>query len=117
IFPGPIPDRDIVAAPWTPSEDLAGPDGRIPVHFIWAALDCPGAFAFGRDGDPLVLGTMAAEVIAPLDAGEECLVIGWPRRVDGRKLYSGTALFSISTGLVARAAATWIMLDSLDQLK
>jgi len=116
IFAGLIPDQDMVAAPWTPDDSLAGPDGFILPEFLWASLDCPGAFAFGRDANPMVLGTMSAEIIAPLVPGEDCIVIGWPRRSAGRKHYSGTAVFTAHGDLIARARATWIELQSLEQL-
>lgn len=117
IFAGPVPNQDMVAAPWTPDDSLAGPDGFILPEFIWASLDCPGAFAFGRDNDPIVLGTMAAEIFAPLVPGEECIVIGWPRRSEGRKHFSGTAVFTASGHPIAHARATWIELKSLEQLQ
>ena len=115
IFAGKVSGQEMVAAPWTPAADLAGPDGFILPEFIWAALDCPGAFAFGRDSNPMVLGTIAAEIIAPLVPGEECIVIGWPRRSEGRKHFSGSAIFTASGDLIARAYATWIELESLEQ--
>ena len=106
----------MVAAPWTPDADLAGPDGFIFPEYIWAALDCPGAFAFGRDSNPMVLGTIAAEIVAPLVSGEECIVTGWPRRSEGRKHFSGTAVFTAAGDMIAQARATWIELESLEQL-
>lgn len=117
IFAGPVSGQGLVAAPWTPDDSLAGPDGFILPEFIWASLDCPGAFAFGRDNLPIVLGTMSAEINAPLVPAEECIVIGWPVRSEGRKHYSGTAVFTTQGALIARARATWIELESLEQLK
>jgi hypothetical protein len=38
------------------------------------------------------------------------VVIGWPVGEDGRKLYSGTALFSEGGELRAFARATWVRL-------
>src|SRR5688572_11393103 len=35
-----------VAAVWRPSVDLMSADGSIDAHWVLAALDCPGAFAF-----------------------------------------------------------------------
>lgn len=116
IFPGFIPNQDMVAAPWTPDDSLSDPNGFILPEFIWSSLDCPGAFAFGRDSDIMVLGTMAAEIIAPIVPGEECIVIAWPLRSEGRKHFSGTALFTARGHLIAKASATWIELESLDQL-
>ena len=48
---------DVVAATWTPRPDHVAPE------FVWAALDCPGAYAVhgGERGMP-VLGRLAAKV-------------------------------------------------------
>ena len=115
IFAGKVANKDMVAAPWSPAAEMAGPDGLVLPEYLWAALDCPGAFAFGRDNNPMVLGTMAAEILAPLAPGEECVIIGWPRRSEGRKYFSGTAVFTNNGVLIARARATWIELESLEQ--
>jgi predicted amidohydrolase len=53
---------------------------------------------------------MAARLLAPIAHGERCVVIGWPLGEDGRKLYSGTALFSHDGELRAVARATWVRL-------
>ena len=41
IHAGPVAGRDVVAAPWQVARDTVGPE------FVWAALDCPGAYATG----------------------------------------------------------------------
>jgi hypothetical protein len=112
-FPGWVEGRNIVAAPWTPRTSLAGDDGAVRPEFVWAALDCPGAWALIRDaseGPPVVLGRLAAKLQAPVRGGERCVVIGWPLGEEGRKLYSGTALFSEGGQLRAFARATWVRL-------
>ena len=111
IFVGPIPGRDVVAAPWTPHESLAGADGTVRPEFIWAALDDAGAWAFylqDTSNWPLLLGRMAARVVEPVPAGEPLIVAGWPLGRDGRKFYSGTALFAADGRPLACARATWI---------
>jgi len=109
IFASPVPGRDVVAAPWTPSSSLADEHGRLRREFVWAALDCPGAFAVGfAERGETVLGRFAARVDAVPAPGERCVVIGWPLGEDGRKLYAGTALFSEAGELYACARATWI---------
>jgi hypothetical protein len=109
IFAAAVPGRDVVAAPWVPSPDLAGEDGVVRRAFVWAALDCPGAFAVGYRGrGEIVLGRLAARVDRLPVAGERCVVVGWPLGEDGRKLYAGTALFSERGERYAVARATWI---------
>jgi hypothetical protein len=55
-----------------------------------------------------VLGRLATKLLAPVRAGERCVVTGWPLGEDGRKLYSGSALFSADGDLRAVARATWV---------
>jgi hypothetical protein len=102
IFAGPLHDR-IVAAPWVPVEPYTGPE------FVWAALDCPGAYAcgFGERGI-LVLGRLAARVEATPRAGERCVVVAWPLGDEGRKAFAGTALYGEGGRLLGVARATWI---------
>jgi hypothetical protein len=104
IYPGPVGGRDVFAATWVPRPDL------ISSEFVWAALDCPGAYAlhFGQRGNP-VLGRLAARVEHLPHAGERCVVLGWPLGEDGRKLYAGTALFGEDGRTLGTARATWIV--------
>ena len=83
---------------------------HVPVGpLVWAAIDCPGAFAVGADGrGEVVLGRMACRVERRPERGEECVVVSWPLGADGRKLYAGTALFAASGELLALARQTWI---------
>jgi hypothetical protein len=104
IFAGPLHDR-IVAAPWVPVEPYTGPE------FVWAALDCPGAWALGVGGRPMVLGTMAAVVHELHALGQEHVVVAWGRGGEGRKHYCGTALYAGDGRLLAQADATWITID------
>ena len=95
--------------------------GREPLHaapvaliesgpeFVWAAIDCPGAYAVGAEGrGDIVLGRMTARVERVPDVGEGCVVASWPLGEDGRKLHAGTALFSAGGELLAIARQTWI---------
>ncbi len=100
--------RDLVAAPWTPTPDLAADDGKVAETFLWAALDCPGAFAV--DVQPILLGRLAANILDRPAPGDPLVVAGWPRGSDGRKHHAGTALFSADGDLLAHAEATWIQL-------
>jgi hypothetical protein len=95
--------------------------GREPLHasplvleesapeIVWAAIDCPGAFAVAGEGrGDVVLGRMAARVDRVPAAGEQCVVTSWPIAVDGRKHFAGTALFAADGELLALARQTWI---------
>ena len=108
IYAGPVPGRDLVAATWTPTDDV------ISLEFVWAALDCPGAYAVqsGARGDP-VLGRLAARVEHLPHPYERCVVIGWPLGEEGRKLYAGTAVFGEDGRVLGSGRATWIEPRSL----
>jgi hypothetical protein len=95
--------------------------GREPLHasplvleesapeIVWAAIDCPGAFAVAGEGrGDVVLGRMAARVDRVPAAGKQCVVTSWPITVDGRKHFAGTALFAADGELLALARQTWI---------
>ena len=102
IFAGPVPGRSVHAASWVAPESAR--------ELVWAALDCPGAYASGAAGrGEAVLGRMAARVERVPAAGEACVVVAWPIGEEGRKLYPGTALFSADGEVLARARATWIV--------
>lgn len=113
VFPGQIegaPDGH-VACVWTPHMAFSDPKGLVPVEVIWAALDCPGFFAWvakaGRHG--ALLGTMTGEVIRRPPAAREYIVMGWPLERQGRKETAGVALFAMNGELLARAHQVWIM--------
>jgi hypothetical protein len=103
IHAGPVADREVFAAPWTPRDDTVGPE------FVWAALDCPGAYATGVPGrGTVVLGRIAARIDRVPHAGEECVVIARHNGSDGRKHGAVTALFTASGELLGLARAVWI---------
>ena len=103
IYAGPVEGRGLVAATWTPRPDHVAPE------FVWAALDCPGAYAVhgGERGMP-VLGRLATRVEHLPRAGEPCVVMAWPLGGAGRKLYAGTALYGEDGRVLGAARATWI---------
>jgi hypothetical protein len=102
IYAGVVDGREpLLAAPWTAAE--ASPE------VVWAAIDCPGAYAVGAAGrGEIVLGRMTARVVRVPVTGEPCVVAAWPCGEDGRKLFAGTALFAEDGELLALAKQTWI---------
>ena len=117
VLPGQLEGAEpgVVACTWTAHPNFAGPDGTIASEVVWAALDCPGFFAWvekeGRHG--ALLGTMTAEVVAPVRAGEEYAVVAWPISKDGRKEVAGVAMFDAQGRLIGRAHQVWIVIGSL----
>ena len=103
IHPGPLPGGDgVVATTWVAR--------GITPEVVWAAIDCPGAYATGDPGrGAMVLGRMTARVERLPEEGEQCVVVGWPLGEDGRKLFAGTALYGASGDVLAAARQVWIV--------
>jgi hypothetical protein len=102
IHAGAVEDRGpLHAAAWTVAESAP--------ELVWAAIDCPGAYAIGAEGrGEIVLGRMSARVLRVPGVGERCIVMSWPLGEDGRKLFAGTALVEEDGELLALARQTWI---------
>jgi hypothetical protein len=103
VFAGPVAGRDVVASPWTPSENVRP-------EIVWAALDCPSGWAvddFQREG--VLLGRMAARVGALPAPGKPHVVAGWAVAFDGRKRHAASALWTAEGALLACARSTWIV--------
>jgi hypothetical protein len=111
LFPGRLPGRDLVAAPVLPDASLPSSGGFLATEIVWSLLDCPGAWAMERDMQEtgVVLGRMAARVLAPVPIGTAGVAVGWPLGREGRKLYSGTAFLSAAGVLHGFARQTWIV--------
>ena len=103
IHPGLVPGRDgLVATTWTAHD--------VSPEVIWAAIDCPGAYAAGDPGrGEVVLGRMTARIDRLPEKGEPCVVVGWPLGEDGRKLFAGTALYGRDGAPLAVARQVWIL--------
>ena len=108
IFPGSLQGRsDVVAAPWVPDNSLAeGP--CIRPEFIWAALDCTGAFAcMGERLRPMLLGRITGQLTGKIGVGERCVVTGWCVSSEGRKHVAGTAVWNARGELRGVATSIW----------
>jgi len=114
VFAGQLEGAEtgVLACTWTPDAAFAEADGLTATEVVWAALDCPGYFAWvereGRHG--ALLGTMTGEVLRRPKAGEECIVVAWPLSREGRKETAGVALYSAAGELMARAHQVWIVM-------
>jgi hypothetical protein len=110
IFAGPVAERELVAAPWTPDPSLTDDRGTIGTEFIWSALDCSSAFAVLPDSREvtIVLGELVARVSGTVTAGERYVVVGWRIGIEGRKRFAGSAVYTAQGDPIAVARATWI---------
>lgn len=111
VFAGPLEGSGLMAAAWEVETRLADEDGRLADRFIWAALDCPGAYAVIPAAErTVVLGRMAARIDRSPTGGEHCVIVAWSLHRSGRKHEAGTALFDGRGQCCARARQTWIEL-------
>lgn len=110
LFPGPAGDGGLLAAPWIPDASLAAGSTVVSREFLWAALDCPGGHAVmpAATDRAILLGELCARIDGDVHVGEQCVVAGWPLRIDGRKRYAGSAVYGGDGRPVAIAQATWI---------
>jgi len=100
---GPVAGREPLHA-----SPITLPEARSEI--VWAAIDCPGAYAVGAEGrGDIVLGRMTARVSRVPAVDEQCVVTAWPLGEDGRKLFAGTALFAADGELLALAKQVWIV--------
>lgn len=104
LRPGQVGDGH-VACTWVP-EDTSDEQ-------VWAALDCPGAWALMQtDEAPIVLGRLAVRIHAAPRPGQPYVVTGWRARPrEGRKHYAGSALYDAAGTLLATGRATWVALQ------
>jgi hypothetical protein len=111
IFPGPVPEGGgIYAAPWVPDPSLADEAGSVAPEFLWAALDCAGAFAVNEPPRGLaLLGRIAAKIERAVRAGDRLVVVAWPIALADRRLVAGTAIERGDGEVCAAARSTWVL--------
>ena len=111
IFPGPIAGGETVAGPWIPDPSLAGANGTVAPEFIWAALDCPGAFAFQVPAaGGMLLGELQVQLLGEVAAGERCVIVASELSHRGRKHQTASALFGESGNCRGLGLGIWIEL-------
>lgn len=110
IFPGPLRQHTLHAAPWVPHPSLADEQGNVAPEFIWSALDCPSGFAVlpVAEGLAIVLGELCVSIVGKLAVDQPTVVTAWPIAHEGRRRTSGSAIHKADGTLVAIARAVWI---------
>jgi hypothetical protein len=108
IFPGPVADRELVAAPWTPDASLAGPTGSLLPEFVWAALDCPQLWALiasapPDSGERVVTAGMSVRIESTPQAGGRYVILAWPMHREDRTIFAGGAVFADGGELLVAA--------------
>ena len=102
--------QGVVAAGWIPESYMAEAGEAIAPEFVWAALDCPTAYAMASaDGFPsILLGRQAVRVDRRPKPGDRCVVTAWQAGQEGRKFWSEGALLDDGGRTLAVCRATWI---------
>jgi len=109
VYAAPVAGYTGVAAAWQPAKTFADNQGNLPTAVIWAALDCPGQFAYLASGIRTgMLGRMTAEILRPVPAQQKFVVTGWCIEVERSKHFAGTALFDEAGILCALSKQVWI---------
>lgn len=111
IFSGPAPESPVNAYFWTPAADLAGDEGLVKPEYLWAALDCPGAYALRVGRRMTLLGRFAAEIRRRPKPGERLIAAAWRAGEEGRKHYADSVLLDENREIIASANAIWIELN------
>ncbi len=109
VYAAPVPGFAGVAAAWCPPSCFADEGGSLPARIIWAALDCPGQFAYLVDGIRTgMLGRMTARIVKPVRADQDLVITGWCIEVERSKHFAGTAMFDEQGDLCALSKQVWI---------
>jgi hypothetical protein len=113
LFTGISLDKTYVAAPFYTFDELYDDHDELKIDQIYAALDCPGAYAISQIDEEkvMVLGQITVEVIQPIKREEELVVVGWYLGKERKKNYSGTAIITTKGIVKAKAKATWIEIN------
>jgi hypothetical protein len=109
LFPGEVEGREVIACPWTPDPALAGENGDVLAEFVWAALDCPTAFACDMSS-PIVLARLTGRIDRGIRAGEPHVITAWHLGRDGRKHHGACAIATADGEVLALSRALWIQL-------
>lgn len=115
LFTGLASAGDYVAAPFHTFDELYNANGQMTIETIYAALDCPGAYAITQIDEEkvLVLGEIVVDIIEPIRKGDKLIVMGWYLGKERKKNFSGTAIINQAGDIKAKAKATWIEIDPL----
>ena len=115
IHVGPLDADDtdwsgVLAAPWVPHGSLDDGEGVVRPEFVWAALDCPTAYASSSAAGMriILLGRQAVAIHRRPAVGERSIVAARQIGRDGRKYFAEAVLFGADRSLLAECRATWI---------
>ena len=109
LFPRPVRGGSLFGVEWLPSPEFAARGAELDQLFVWAALDCPSC-APAMGGGAIVLASLTAETRAPVVAEEPHVIGSWSVVNEGRKRFTGVALWDAQGSVCAVGSALWIEL-------
>ncbi len=96
IFPGSL-RAGVVATSWLVPAIGCHDGNEVASPIVWAALDCPGGWCF--EGAHVefapALVSQSVDILRPIHAGDEVIVVGWETGRAGRMLRACTALLDL----------------------
>lgn len=113
IFTGPL-GEGLTAGPWHVHPAFDRGDGTADLPVAWAALDCPGGWAADFSAQPMLLGTMTAQLLKAPEVGRTYHCVGRLSGQEGRKFFTDVALYTPEGDLVGRSEQIWIQIDLAD---
>jgi hypothetical protein len=116
VFAGAVPGRPgVFASPWTPDDSLTnGESSEVRDEITWAALDCPTGAPVLLElpaERAIVLGTMAAHIVARPKVGYRYVIMSWLEERLERVAHGGSALLGERGDVLAVARGTWVFVD------
>lgn len=115
IFPGSL-GPGLVATSWRVPAIGCNEGGVVFSPILWAALDCPGGWCFegGLVEFAPVLVSHSVDILKPVHAGEEVIIVGWETGGAKRTLNACTAILdlegrplAVSKQTCVAVTATW----------
>ncbi len=88
------------------------PADLVSAEFLWAALDCPGAFAFPEPAQGAVLlGELQVALLGDVSVDERCVLVAYEVAHHGRKHHTATALFGEAGACLGLGLGIWFEVD------
>ena len=111
LRPGRV-SHDMVATPWVPAAWTDDGTGHVTLPAVWAALDCPSAWAIDDEGRAVVLGRITARVATAPQVGAQLVVVGWAiERTSRRIAQCGSAVYDEQGTVLAVSTSTWFAVN------
>lgn len=116
VFAGPVADGPTLAAAWTPHPNLSDDDGRLPLEYAWAAVDCPSIWAVMEAAPAdspghVVSGQLTVRVDGSIRTGEPHVVMAWSLPTESGTRPTAAAIFDADGEVLVLARHTLVTTD------